>query len=267
MPSNALKANIYYGDILLGSELEVKDFSLDKFIVFYNEPMPVATDLIVEINSDESPVKGSAVVIKAVEGEKDNTPFMEIRWVEIADENIKVLNSVAEKASAPEPQAVETEIIPEITEPETQPSEDISESNEETPDPVESVPDVEDIDTTMKIDLNQESESESNEESVDNEASTESENSVTGEESSDEPEPTPEPDSPVSDSPDEIDAEKKEDDSQAPEINSEGSEEGVLPDSDGNGEEKPDDSKVTGDGASEDDKPVKKKVRRRTKKS
>lgn len=264
MPGNALKANIYYGDILLGSELEVKDFSLDKFIVFYNEPMPVATDLIIEINSDESPVKGSAVVIKAVEGEKDNTPFMEIRWVEIADENLKVLNSVAEKASVPVPPAVENEVEPE-PEPDVKPADVPADSNEDAPIPEASVPDVENIDTTIKIELNQEPETEPEQDVIDNEASSESDNSETDEAPLEEQSSqSPESESQLSEPSDEISADQKEDEPQAPQVDGE---EGVLPDADGNGEEKPDDSKVTGDGASEDDKPVKKKVRRRTKKS
>lgn len=94
-----MKAVVKYQDVCVAQDAPILQISLEKAALVVDEPLPVATELAVELLHEGRSVHGSAIVTGIRESRSpEEKGQMHLRWVEFSDEDVELLSSWVEKA-------------------------------------------------------------------------------------------------------------------------------------------------------------------------
>lgn len=132
-PVQAMKASVMYQGVLIDRDVNFLHADTEKAVLAVDAPMPVATELAVEVSFAEQKVMGVAIVTKIQENREASTKGqMHVRWVEFADVDLDRFSSwlaqtevvissfpeaVPSSSAIPETAEVDTSIVPEVTMP------------------------------------------------------------------------------------------------------------------------------------------------------
>ena len=132
-PVQAMNASVMYQGVVIDRDVNFLHADTENAVLAVDAPMPVATELAVEVSFAEQKVMGLAIVTKIQEKREASTKGqMHIRWVEFADVDLDrfsswlaqtevITSSVPEAAPSssaiPETAEMDASILPEVTMP------------------------------------------------------------------------------------------------------------------------------------------------------